>query len=94
MWNLFHFLTKNILSFFNKLCQTLTENKIVIDEPMYLWCTRKDSVCRKDKDYLLRTYNNLIDVNDCLLTEFIERGLLKETVKHKIENVFGSINKA
>ena len=76
--------------YFNKLCKTLTENKIVIDEPMYLWCSRKDSVCRKDKDYLLRTYNNLIDVNDCLLTEFIERGLLKETVKLFVQFTFST----
>ena len=76
--------------YFNKLCLTLTENKIVIDEPMYLWCSRPDSICRKDKDYLQKTYVNLIDVNDCLLTDFINRGLLNETVKTFVQFTFNT----
>lgn len=62
-------------SFFNILCQNLSENVKYCQSPFYLWKWRDDSVCRHDKKYILKTYKNMIDSNDALISEFIKRGL-------------------
>lgn len=61
-------------SFFNILCQNLSENVKYCTTPFYLWKWRAESVCRHDPKYILKTYNNLFDSVDALLTEFIQRG--------------------
>ena len=61
-------------SYFNILAQNLTENAKYCPTPFYLWRWRDDSVCRHDKDYILKTYNNMLDSNDALVEQFIERG--------------------
>ena len=61
-------------SFFNILCANLTEKAKYSQVPFYLWRWRDASVCRHDKDYILKTFNNLIDSNDALIDEFIKRG--------------------
>lgn len=60
-------------SFFNILAQNLTENAKYCPQPFYLWKWRDASVCRHDPDYILKTYNNMIDSNDALIDEFIKR---------------------
>lgn len=62
-------------SFFNILCQNLSENVKYCPTPFYLWRWRDDSVCRHDPKYILKTYNNMLDSNDALIDEFIKRGL-------------------
>lgn len=61
-------------SYFNILAQNLTENAKYCPTPFYLWKWRDDSVCRHDKEYILKTYNNMLDSNDALVAQFIERG--------------------
>lgn len=61
-------------SYFNILCQNLSENVKYCPTPFYLWKWRDASVCRHDKDYILKTYNNMIDSNDALVAEFSRRG--------------------
>lgn len=61
-------------SYFNILAQNLTENAKYCPTPFYLWRWRDNSVCRHDKDYILKTYNNMLDSNDALVEKFIERG--------------------
>ena len=60
-------------SYFNILAQNLTENAKYCPMPFYLWRWRDESVCRHDPDYILKTYNNMIDSNDALVDEFVRR---------------------
>lgn len=62
-------------SFFNILCQNLSENVKYCITSFYLWKWRDESVCRHDPKYILKTFNNMIDSNDALIDEFIKRGM-------------------
>lgn len=62
-------------SYFNTLCQTLSENVIYVTAPFYLWRWRDASVCRHDSKYILKTYSNLLDSNEALAHEFLNRGM-------------------
>lgn len=61
-------------SYFNILAQNLTANAKYCPTPWYLWRWRDASVCRHDPDYILKTYNNMLDSNDALTDEFERRG--------------------
>ena len=63
-------------SYFNILAQNLTTKAKYCPTPFYLWKWRDTSVCRHDKEYLLKTYNNMLDSNDALVDEFTRRGRL------------------
>jgi len=63
-------------SFFNILCQNLSQNVKYCQTPFYLWRWRDESVCRHDPKYILKTYKNMLDSNDALIDEFIKRGML------------------
>lgn len=60
-------------SFFNCLCQKLSTNVKYCANPFYLWRWRDASVCRHDPDYILKTYNNMLDSNTELVKEFLKR---------------------
>lgn len=62
-------------SYFNILCQNLSENVKYCPTPFYLWKWRDDSVCRHDPKYILKTYRNMLDSNDALVDEFLDRGV-------------------
>lgn len=62
-------------SYFNTLCQALSEDVIYVTAPFYLWRWRDASVCRHDKKYILKTYSNLLDSNEALAHEFLNRGM-------------------
>ena len=61
-------------SFFNILCQNLSTNVKYCQMPFYLWRWRDTSVCRHDDKYILKTYRNMLDSSDALISEFISRG--------------------
>lgn len=63
-------------SYFNILAQNLAhEDKAkYCPTPFYLWKWRDSSVCRHDPDYILKTYNDMLDSNDALVDEFERRG--------------------
>lgn len=63
-------------SYFNILCQNLSQNIKYCSTPFYLWKWRDESVCRHDPKYILKTYKNMIDSNDALVDEFIKRGIM------------------
>lgn len=60
-------------SYFNILCQSLSKDVKYCSTPFYLWKWRDDSVCRHDPKYILKTYNNMIDSNDALITTLTEK---------------------
>lgn len=62
-------------SYFNILCQNLSQNVKYCPVPFYLWKWRDESVCRHDPKYILKTYNNMLDSNDALIDEFLSRGV-------------------
>lgn len=62
-------------SYFNTLCQSLSENVLYCQAPFYLWKWRDASVCRHDPKYLLKTYNNLIDSQDALAQQYVNRDM-------------------
>lgn len=64
-------------SYFNILARELApvENAKYCPTPFYLWKWRDESVCRHDPDYILKTYNNMIDSNDALVDQFKSRGV-------------------
>lgn len=61
-------------SYFNILCQNLSENVKYCPTAFYLWRWRDASVCRHDPKYILKTYRNMLDSNDALVDEFLRRG--------------------
>lgn len=62
-------------SYFNILCQNLSQNLKYCPTSFYLWKWRDDSVCRHDPKYILKTYRNMLDSNDALVDEFLRRGV-------------------
>lgn len=62
-------------SYFNILAQNLAnpERARYCPTPFYLWKWRDTSICRHDPDYILKTYNNMLDSNDALVDEFVRR---------------------
>ena len=62
-------------SYFNMLAQGLAKEGRAkyCPTPFYLWKWRDASVCRHDPDYILKTYNNMLDSNDALVDEFEKR---------------------
>lgn len=62
-------------SYFNILCQNLSQDVKLCQTPFYLWRWRDESVCRHDPKYILKTYRNMLDSNDALITEFMRRGM-------------------
>ena len=62
-------------SYFNILCQNLSDNVKYCPTPFYLWRWRDESVCRHDPKYILKTYGNMLDSNDALVDEFLRRGM-------------------
>ena len=64
-------------SYFNCLCQKLSNNIKYCPTPFYLWKWRDDSVCRNDFKYILKTYKNMLDSNTALVSEFMRRGLFE-----------------
>ena len=75
-------------SFFNILCQNLSQDVKFCPVPFYLWKWRDDSVCRHDPKYILKTYNNMLDSNDALIDEFLSRGKQDKAMFYTVFMVF------
>ncbi len=65
-------------SYFNCLCQRLAKNLKYSPTSFYLWRWRDASVCRHDPKYILKTYNNMLDSNEALVEQFLERNKEEE----------------
>lgn len=75
-------------SYFNILCQNLSNNVKYCSVPFYLWKWRDESVCRHDDKYILKTYNNLIDSNDALIDQFLSRGAQDKAIFYTAFMIF------
>ena len=75
-------------SYFNILCQNLSQNVKYCSTPFYLWKWRDDSVCRHDPKYILKTYNNMLDSNDALIDEFLSRAIHEKAMFYTTFMIF------
>lgn len=75
-------------SYFNILCQNLSNNVKYCRTPFYLWRWRDESVCRHDPKYILKTYNNMLDSNDALISSFLKRGMLDKAMFYVVFMIF------
>lgn len=77
-------------SYFNTLCQALSDNVLYINAPFYLWRWRDGSICRHDPKYILKTYIKLLDSNDALVQELLDRGLQDKAEMMCVMMIFDS----
>lgn len=75
-------------SYFNILCQNLTDSVKYCQVPFYLWKWRDASVCRHDSKYILKTYGNMLDSNDALVDQFLSRGRQDKAMLFSVSMVF------
>lgn len=77
-------------SFFNCLCQRLANPSKAkfCPMPFYLWKWNNNSVCRHDPKYILKTYNNMLDSNTALVTEFQKRNRLQDAQFYCVSMIF------
>lgn len=75
-------------SFFNILCQNLSNNVRYCPVAFYLWKWRDESVCRHDPKYILKTYRNMLDSNDALVDEFLSRGVQEKAMFYTAFMIF------
>lgn len=75
-------------SYFNCLCQKLSQNVKYCPTAFYLWKWRDDSVCRHDQKYILKTYNNMLDSNTALVEQFIQRKRLPDAQFYAVSMIY------
>ena len=75
-------------SYFNILCQNLSQNVKYCSTPFYLWKWRDASVCRHDPKYILKTYRNMLDSNEALVEEFLRRGMQDKAMFFTVFMIF------
>lgn len=82
-------------SYFNCLCQKLSQNIKYCPTSFYLWKWRDDSVCRHDPLYLNKTMVNMLDSNTALVNQFINREHIDDAIFYAtsmIYDVYYSLN--
>lgn len=77
-------------SYFNCLCQKLTENGKYCHAPFYLWKWRDDSVCRHDPKYILKTFNNMLDSSTALVQELLRRQRMQDAQCYAVSMIYDS----
>ena len=75
-------------SYFNCLCQRLAKELKYSQTSFYLWRWRDGSVCRHDPKYILKTYNNMLDSNDALVQQFLDRGLEDDAKFYSVSMIY------
>lgn len=75
-------------SYFNCLCQKLSQNVKYCQTPFYLWKWRDESVCRNDFKYILKTYNNMLDSNTALVNELLKRNKYQDAQFYAVAMIY------
>ena len=75
-------------SYFNCLCQRLASELKYSQTSFYLWRWRDESVCRHDQKYILKTYNNMLDSNDALVEQFLNRGRKEDAIFYAVGMIY------
>lgn len=85
-WN--NSLTIHEDSYFNCMCQRLSQNVKYCPTAFYLWKWRDESVCRHDPKYILKTYNNMLDSNTALVEQFIKRQRINDAQFYAVSMIY------
>ena len=83
-------------SYFNVQCQSYTNEPKYLNESIYLWKWREDSVCRKDPQYILKTLPQLVDSIDSLIDKFEKTNKHDKAIYYTaylLFDIFYSMNK-
>ena len=75
-------------SYFNCLCQRLAKELKYSQTSFYLWKWRDASVCRHDPKYILKTYNNMLDSNDALVEQFLNRKMKDDAMFYVVGMIY------
>ena len=75
-------------SYFNCLCQRFAKELKYCPMPFYLWRWRDASVCRHDPKYILKTYNNMLDSNDALISQFLTRNRQQDAQFYAVNMIY------
>lgn len=75
-------------SYFNCLAQRLAKELKYSQTSFYLWKWRDASVCRHDPKYILKTYNNMLDSNDALVQQFLDRGRRQDAQFYAVNMIY------
>ena len=75
-------------SYFNCLCQRLAKELKYSQTSFYLWKWRDASICRHDPKYILKTYNNMLDSNDALIAQFLDRNLKENAMFYSVSMIY------
>jgi glycosyltransferase involved in cell wall biosynthesis len=75
-------------SYFNCLCQRLAKELKYSQTSFYLWRWRDASVCRHDPKYILKTYNNMLDSNDALVEQFLNRKMKDDAMFYAVGMIY------
>jgi len=81
-------------SFFLVIADRMSQKSGYIKQPFYLWKWRDDSICRKNKDHMLITYNCMVDVVDAIIDEALRRGLKDTAFNQASKLMYGTYYKA
>ena len=75
-------------SYFNCLCQRLAKELKYSQTSFYLWRWRDNSVCRHDEKYILKTYKNMLDSNDALVQQFLDRKMKDDALFYATSMIY------
>ena len=75
-------------SYFNILCQSLSDKVVYCPFAFYLWKWRDESVCRHDPKYILKTYNNMLDSNTALIKQLLKRNMLEKANMFAVSMIY------
>lgn len=75
-------------SYFNCMAQRLAKELKYSQTAFYLWKWRDASVCRHDPKYILKTYNNMLDSNDALVQQFLDRGRKQDAQFYAVSMIY------
>ncbi len=77
-------------SCFNILAQSLTKDLVHCPVPLYLWKWRDQTICRGDALYVPKTYVHMIESNEQLIRDFLDRGRVEDAKKHAVILLYGT----
>lgn len=73
--------------YFHTLVQCCGPVMRYCERPFYLWRWRDDSVCRRDPDFIQRTYPQLLDARDALADELERRGMQERAAEVTVQAI-------
>ncbi len=77
-------------SCFNILAQGLAKDFKYCPIPLYLWKWRDNTICRGDALYVPKTYIHMIESNERLIQDFLDRGRIEDAKKQAVILTYGT----